>query len=426
MRHRNPQMTPRDPQTSGRWKHVPLLITALIALTVVLSLARHERNRQKLMIRNRENVDAAFSRGIERLNRHEEELEHQIEALRRQETDLETQVLKLGQRESELESQVKGLSEREAGLRKQEDELETQVLRLSEQEEMLEEQVRQIQQRETNLTQNVDFLLQRAAAAGDEETERSKMIDRLEQAAAEQAENEANLRQEYRELERELTLRSQDLEALKRDKAKLTEDLRAEKQRTHSFRERIRALESGKGPDLTDGPIAAHWSDREPADNFEDLVTQARFMFGGLQIAESALQRSTDLNSALEKERWLRDTWAAMGALHEYAASDHDFPGDFFLWNANSGSDYAWFPDRVAAQESDETMSRYGVKRRFDVDKSVDPSGQIEMQAHLKIQKGGGQNIPRLFFYDDTAGPTGKVHIGFLGPHRLVPAANRS
>ncbi|MDE2891515.1 MAG: hypothetical protein OXN86_03285 [Chloroflexota bacterium] len=371
-------------------------------------------------------MEAAFEQGIERLNRHEEELEQQIRALRRQEADLETQVHKLGQREAELESQVKGLSEREAGLRRQEDELETQVLRLSEQEEMLEEQVKQIQQRETNLTQNVDFLLQRAAAAGDDDTERTKTIEQLQRMTEEQEQREAKLRDEHKELQRQLTLRGQDLDALKRERVKLSNDLKGEKQRSHSLRDRIRMLEAAHNAESSENPVAAHWSEREPADNFEDLITQARFMFGGLQIADSALQRASDLDSALEKERWLRDTWSALGALHEYAASDHEFAGDFFLWNTNSGSAYAWFPDRVAAQESAETMSRYGVKRAFEVDERVDPSGQIEMQAHLKIQKGGGQNIPRMFFYDDTAGSTGKVHIGFIGPHRLVPSANRS
>ena len=416
----------RQPKPVNWLKPVPLLISVLISFVCALALASYERRRQDQRLNERQEVDAAFSARIERLNRHEAELDEQIDALRRQETDLEAQVRKLGQREAELESQVRGLSEREAGLRKHEDELETQVLRLSEQEEMLEEQVKQIKQRETNLTQNVDFLLQRAAAAGDDDVERSKTIEQLELAAAEQLRNEARLRDQHKELQRRLTLQDQDLEALRREKFGLTNDLKEEKQRSRHLRDRIRTLEAGTGSESSDGRISAHWSEREPADNFADLVIQAQFMFGGLQIPDSALQRASDLDSALEKERWLRDTWNALGALHEYATSDHEFAGDFFLWNANGGSEHAWFPDRVAAQESAETMSKYGVKRTFDVDERVDSSGQIEMQAHLKIQKGGGQNIPRLFFYDDTAGGTGKVHVGFLGPHRLVPSANRS
>jgi hypothetical protein len=46
------------------------------------------------------------------------------------------------------------------------------------------------------------------------------------------------------------------------------------------------------------------------------------------------------------------------------------------------------------------------------------------MVAHAKIQIRGGGNIPRIFFYDDTKGPTRKVHIGFIGPHELVPTSS--
>jgi len=45
------------------------------------------------------------------------------------------------------------------------------------------------------------------------------------------------------------------------------------------------------------------------------------------------------------------------------------------------------------------------------------------MVAHLKVAEGGGAQIPRIYFLDDTKGVTGKVHIGFFGPHRFVPNA---
>lgn len=43
------------------------------------------------------------------------------------------------------------------------------------------------------------------------------------------------------------------------------------------------------------------------------------------------------------------------------------------------------------------------------------------MLAHLKISEGGGNLAPRVYFHDDTSGSTGKVHIGLVGPHYLVP-----
>jgi hypothetical protein len=43
------------------------------------------------------------------------------------------------------------------------------------------------------------------------------------------------------------------------------------------------------------------------------------------------------------------------------------------------------------------------------------------MLAHLKIAEGGGHLAPRVYFHDDTGGATGKAHVGFVGPHYLVP-----
>jgi hypothetical protein len=59
-------------------------------------------------------------------------------------------------------------------------------------------------------------------------------------------------------------------------------------------------------------------------------------------------------------------------------------------------------------------------QRRFKVSTDVSSDGFVVMEAHLKIQIGGGNNIPRVYFHDDTDGPTGKFHIGFIGPHYLV------
>lgn len=65
--------------------------------------------------------------------------------------------------------------------------------------------------------------------------------------------------------------------------------------------------------------------------------------------------------------------------------------------------------------------AQMAAKRVFKVAKVVEPSGEMFMRAHLKIREGGGGLAPRVYFYDDTAGKTGRVHVGFVGPHYLVP-----
>lgn len=45
------------------------------------------------------------------------------------------------------------------------------------------------------------------------------------------------------------------------------------------------------------------------------------------------------------------------------------------------------------------------------------------MRAHLKSAEGGGDLAPRVYFHDDSDGPTRKVHVGVIGPHYLMPNA---
>lgn|GEM_PF-6795698 len=62
--------------------------------------------------------------------------------------------------------------------------------------------------------------------------------------------------------------------------------------------------------------------------------------------------------------------------------------------------------------------ARLRATRVLPIDKTVASDGTIEMLLHLKIAEGVGSNIPRMYFHDDTAGKTGKIHVGFFGPHR--------
>ena len=101
------------------------------------------------------------------------------------------------------------------------------------------------------------------------------------------------------------------------------------------------------------------------------------------------------------------------------------FDGNFWSWCRDSGNEHAWpaTPKKLAMSESETVMCNDQMRscRVLPVDPSVDPSGSILMQAHLKVAEGGGDLAPRIYFHDDTGGPTGKVHIGFFGPHRHMP-----
>ena len=68
-------------------------------------------------------------------------------------------------------------------------------------------------------------------------------------------------------------------------------------------------------------------------------------------------------------------------------------------------------------------MAKHGETRVFPVDPAVSVQERISMQAHLKVSLKGKDSV-RIFFHDDTEGETGLVHVGFIGPHDLVPVAS--
>lgn len=158
------------------------------------------------------------------------------------------------------------------------------------------------------------------------------------------------------------------------------------------------------------------------ADNVSDALRLARERLSGLVIPDDIERDLEDLDSHNNSVSWGELTWRGLRALHLYAEADWD--GNFKAWCADSGHIWAWPASEkkltLRESESVETNRRFAEQRRFPVDEQVDPSGRVIMWAHLKIAEGGGPLAPRVYFYDDTRGATGKVHIGFVGPHRYT------
>ena len=331
---------------------------------------------------------------VRRLGERELELEQQVERLSRQENALEQQVSALAEQKGHLQEQVQGIGEREKSMQitiedlaQREGELEGQVANLRQRESELEGEVKQLESRESELETKVNDLRERETRL---ESDVKAATDGWEQAEYRAKQHEDELQRKQSQIEH-LQQRVSDLES----------------------REPVREV---------------HWTKRLPPSTFADLVRRAGEVFSAVRIPETAPQRLRELDSASERDAWLRETWRALGALHEYATTEHEFAGNFLRWSRDSGSQYVWHIDRISLQESPTTMAMHGKSREFEIDSRVAPDGRITMQAHLKITHHGGRHIPRVFFHDDTVGDnvTGLIHIGFIGPHHLVPVASSS
>jgi hypothetical protein len=74
----------------------------------------------------------------------------------------------------------------------------------------------------------------------------------------------------------------------------------------------------------------------------------------------------------------------------------------------------------MTESQSVQQSSRLRNQRLLPVAREVCSDAKVVMLAHLKIAEGGGPLAPRVYFHDDTRGPTGRVHIGFIGPHKYM------
>lgn len=162
----------------------------------------------------------------------------------------------------------------------------------------------------------------------------------------------------------------------------------------------------------------------DPHSPFEvvELAKQLRF----LVLPNEACFDLEQLDQAIESRAWARSAWRGLVALDRYAETASSFGGGgFHEWCAASRDPLVWpaTSKKLAMVESGyvRTNERLYQARLFPIDTAIDPSGRLFMESHLKIAEGGGRLAPRIYFHDGTTGPTGKVHIGYYGPHHRIP-----
>lgn len=148
-----------------------------------------------------------------------------------------------------------------------------------------------------------------------------------------------------------------------------------------------------------------------------EAVVQAEDALEGLVIGADTWDAADRLDAHPGRGIWARRAWRALRALNEYveARRGADPPASFLAFCHDTGAFYA---NRVTLRESATVQQdpRFRERRVFAVDAAVRQDSRVFMEAHVAIGS-GEPPAPRLYFYDDTHGPTKKVHIGYLGEH---------
>ncbi|WP_433243494.1 hypothetical protein ACQPYK_39930 [Streptosporangium sp. CA-135522] len=134
------------------------------------------------------------------------------------------------------------------------------------------------------------------------------------------------------------------------------------------------------------------------------------------------------LEEKAQSSTWAQTAWQVVLAFQEYAdaVAEGKFKGDFRHWCVEPPSGVAAISaGKVKSDESETVRNNIKMRRQrnLPVPLEVNFLGRVHMWAHIRIGGGAGMSSPRLHFYDDVHG-TGKIYIGYLGPHLDVKSTN--
>ncbi len=140
-----------------------------------------------------------------------------------------------------------------------------------------------------------------------------------------------------------------------------------------------------------------------------------------LVIVGDTTASADELDQHVKASIWGRKAWLALRALQGYAQAkaSGQVKGNFLQYCRTSPSGLEVVPSEwVAASESETTTNnpRFREARVFPVPVAVSTDGEVYMEEHIRLEK-GSDPAPRIHFWDDTGGKTGKVYVGYLGRH---------
>ncbi|WP_199043943.1 hypothetical protein [Glycomyces salinus] len=187
--------------------------------------------------------------------------------------------------------------------------------------------------------------------------------------------------------------------------------------------ERIRWLESRLAEHADpvyglDSPVEV-WE----AASLTEVVMRARQSLPRVELAEGVDAEAAKLDVTYPRKcaRWTGKAWDALRALDAYATAraEERFSGGFHDWCSRPLPGRPSITPSMVSMKESESVSvnpRMRRARTFRVPTEVDPTGQVYMPSHIKLQRVGSP-APRMHFLDDAGGATGRIWIGYLGDH---------
>jgi len=162
----------------------------------------------------------------------------------------------------------------------------------------------------------------------------------------------------------------------------------------------------------------------EDVNHCVEVLEYTRALLDGVRLSPGIDDRAARLDEDSRAPLFAKRAWLALRAMNDYvlAKAREDFRGDFLRYCTEPPSGYSAIPkNMVALHESGPTLENPAMRaaRVFGVPPEVVEDREVLMEAHVKVANGRGL-APRMHFYDDTGGLTGKVYVGYLGAHLPV------
>jgi len=155
-------------------------------------------------------------------------------------------------------------------------------------------------------------------------------------------------------------------------------------------------------------------------ESWQELFELATELMPYVRILDCAREPVKSLRGHSSEKTWLRRTEEALEALNAYgeAKAEH---GAGVLPHFTAYLDWPQATTLISKGmyvASEVLLERGGSDLRVRRTRlfTVPELGEVFMGAHVRIG-GGRPPAPRMHFYDDTAGPTGQVIVGYVGPH---------
>lgn len=158
-------------------------------------------------------------------------------------------------------------------------------------------------------------------------------------------------------------------------------------------------------------------------DTVHQALTEADRSFGRITIPQVVIDASAMLEqyNPAHQARWAQRAFEALASLDRYAAAsqrpENRFNGSFYTFCCcSTGASISARMVKLTESRGLMNNSRLAAMRYFPVAAEVHEREEAVMESHIAIQLVGNP-APRMYFLDDARGPTGKIHIGYVGKH---------